>query len=239
MIISDEHRYLFVELHHTASTAISAELRANYGGREILHKHARYHEFLRVATPEQRKYFVFGGIRHPMDETVSMYFKYLKNHEGAFTNPALFEEHGGWVTLRHRERFEFIQREHADFPTYFRRFYWRPYDNWSNLAHRRFDFLLRFEALGHGFAELIGKIGLTLTRPLPAANKTSGRERSWEAYYTADIQDQAIRVFGPFMRHWDYEFPASWGAVRVPLSSYAKFHGRRLLRAPRNWQRHR
>ena len=38
MIISHKHKYVFVELPQTASSAIAKELKANYDGHEILFK---------------------------------------------------------------------------------------------------------------------------------------------------------------------------------------------------------
>ena len=87
MIISDKHRYLFVELPRTATTAIAKELRENYEGHSILYKHATYEDFLRIATDEQKKYFTFSCIRNPLDDVVSIYLKYRHNHGNSFTNP--------------------------------------------------------------------------------------------------------------------------------------------------------
>ncbi len=85
MIISDTHRYLFVELPHTGTTAISQELRECYDGRKILHKHARYGDFLRGATASQRDYFVFSCIRNPLDEAVSIYARLRSDHRNAYS----------------------------------------------------------------------------------------------------------------------------------------------------------
>ena len=75
MIISHKHKYLFVETQETACTAIAKELCENYDGKEILWKHARYRDFLRKASPKEKKYFVFTGLRNPLDFILSRYFK--------------------------------------------------------------------------------------------------------------------------------------------------------------------
>ena len=87
MIISHTHRYLFVELPRTGSTAISRELVQNYEGAHILWKHATYQDFLKVAKPEEKEYFVFSGIRNPLDDAVSRYFKIMTDHRERFTDP--------------------------------------------------------------------------------------------------------------------------------------------------------
>ena len=64
-----------VQLPHTGGSAVAAEICENYDAERILRKHSRYHEFLRIASPEQAAYKVFAAIRNPMDEAVSIYFK--------------------------------------------------------------------------------------------------------------------------------------------------------------------
>lgn len=66
MVISDKYKYLFVELPHTGSTAISRELCEYYDGTQILSKHIFYHQFLKTATPKRKNYFVFSCIRKPL-----------------------------------------------------------------------------------------------------------------------------------------------------------------------------
>src|SRR4051812_19495236 len=97
MVISDKYRYVFIELYFTGSTAISSELCELYDGKKILNKHSRYHEFLKIATEEQKKYFVFSCIRNPMDMVVSAYMKFKTNHQGKYTDPKEWRENGGTI----------------------------------------------------------------------------------------------------------------------------------------------
>ena len=215
MIISHTYRYLFVELPRTGSTAISKELREHYDGSRILHKHATYEAFLKVASPEEKKYFVFSGIRHPMDDVVSLYFKYLTDHKRRFSNANKRAKRKGLVGYLTARRFNFVQAHESDFPTYFRRYYRVPYDTWSSLSHKRFDFVIRFEQLQDDFAQALQRIGIEPARPLPAANPTSGRRRDFLSYYTPDIAPHARHVFGPYLKRWNYSFPAEWGDSAV------------------------
>lgn len=230
MIISHKHKYLFVELPHTGSTAVSRELCENYDGIPILHKHAFYDEFLHVASSEEETYFVFSGIRSPLDEAVSVYFKYKTNHKENYTKPERLKKNGGHVTNADLRRFSFIKNNDADFPSYFRRFHTYPYDNLSRLSHKEFDFVMRFENLQDDFAQALGLIGIEPKRPLPVANKTGGKSRDFISYYTPEIREQARRVFGPFMRRWGYDFPSEWGDNSVPWSSQMLFHACGILK---------
>ena len=91
MIISHKHKYVFVELPQTASSAIAKELKANYDGHEILFKHALYStDFLKQAKPEEKAYKVISGMRNPMDICVSNYFKFKTDHENRYSNPRSF-----------------------------------------------------------------------------------------------------------------------------------------------------
>ncbi len=53
MIISDRYRYVFVELPHTGSAAIGAELREKSDGRRVLCRQSTWEGFREVTTTEQ------------------------------------------------------------------------------------------------------------------------------------------------------------------------------------------
>ena len=213
MIISHKHRYLFVELYQTASTAISSELRASYDGEPILKKHSFYEEFLRVASPRERGYFVFSGIRNPLEIVTSMYFKYKAN-QNDFENPKHWSSNGGWITPRLLRHYRFVTQEGTDFSDFLRKFYWFPYDNWSRLSHSKMDFIIRFENIDTDFDECLRRIGLEVRRPLPRVNATVGKPRDVSALFDEDAVRLALRSFGPFMTKWGYHFPPEWGAAQ-------------------------
>ncbi|NJN96772.1 MAG: hypothetical protein HC875_23010 [Anaerolineales bacterium] len=98
MIISHTHRYVFVQLPHAGSTAIGTELVENYEGVTILHKHAHYLEFLRIASADEKKYFVFSSIRNPLDEAVSIYTHFKTNPYQIFTNPKKLKKMAAGLT---------------------------------------------------------------------------------------------------------------------------------------------
>lgn len=208
MIISHKHRYLFVELPHTGTTAISKELCQYYDGSSILFKHATYRDFLRVATPEEKEYFVFSCIRNPLDDVVSYYFKY-KNKKFSFLKRN--DKIRRLIYSFQQRKARAVLDEHIDFPTFFMRYYYLPYENWSGLDHHRFDAVLRFENLAEGFSEVLQRLGIPEVRPLPVIHKTVERENDFWSYYTSETWERAKWVFGPFMEKWGYTFPPEWG----------------------------
>ena len=223
MIISHQHRYVFVELPRTGSTAIRLELRELYDGRPILHKHATYDEFLRQASPAEREYFSFAAIRNPLDDAVSRYFKLRTDHKNRYSHTGLKKSPRLVNRLIDDRMFQYIERHDPEFPEFLRRFYVFPYDTWASLSHRRLDFVMRFENLAADFEEALRRIGLEPKRPLPVVNATGARRRSFETYYTPDLRPRVRRVFGPYMEQWGYSFPPEWGLERPSTLHRAEY----------------
>ncbi len=222
MIISDRYRYVFVELPHTGTTAISAELCEKYDGREVLYKHSTWGDFRRVASPEQLTYFKFSCIRHPMDTVVSLYFRYRSNHRNAYTQPKVARM--AWSRrVLNLNKFHYIRDQGADFSDFFLRYYHLPYDNWSHVNHIDMDFVIRFERLKEDFERVLRKLSIPATRQLPAANTTPMREPTYMDYYDSRAMARARRIFGPFMRRWDYPCPEEWGTGLVDHLSDLQF----------------
>jgi hypothetical protein len=213
MVISHLHEYLFLEIPLTGSWAIRSELCEFYGGVPILHKHATYPEFLKSATADERRYFVFATVRNPLDKLVSRYYKLKTDHKGAFSEPKSTERLT--VDFSDRRKYEFITHTGATFATFFREYGRRPYGSFLDISADHVDFVVRFERLQDGFSEVLRLLGLEQVRPVPLVNKTRGRETDWVSYYTPDIIEQAKKVCGPFMKRWGYAFPPGWGEYRV------------------------
>jgi hypothetical protein len=220
MVISHKYRYLFIEVYRTGSTAISSELCELYDGHKILSKHSRYHEFLKVATEEEKKYFVFSGIRNPMDMVVSGYVKMKNDHKGRYTNPKEWRRNGGTISDKNLKLYQTVKD--LTFEEYFNKYFKFPYDNWSNVAHDRFDFILRFENIQNDFSELLRRLNIEQKRVLPIRNKTEQKE-SFINYYTPAIREKAIFIFGPFMRKWGYSFPEGWDPETAGPLSFTLF----------------
>lgn len=227
MVISHKYKFVFIELYRTGSTAISSELCELYDGKKILNKHSRYHEFLEIASEEEKKYFVFSCVRNPMDMVVSGYLKMKTNHKGRYTNPKEWRRNGGTITDENLKLYQIVKD--LTFEEYFKRFFKLPYDNWSNVAHHKFDFVIRFENIQNDFAEALRRLNIEPIRELPVKNKTEQKE-SFMSYYTPEIREKAIFVFGPFFKKWGYSFPHEWGSKKVSAMSIALFKVLRIVR---------
>ncbi len=215
MVVSHKHKYVYVQLPQTACTTVQNELLEFYDGEKILFKHAFYSDFLKQASEEEKKYFVFSNLRNPLDIVVSKYFKYKTDHVGAYSNQRkkdFGKLHKHFLRYWDRSRFEFIRQNEADFGSFFKHFYTQPYSSWAILDHKRFDYLIRYENLQEDFATALRKLNIEPVRPLPSKNVTGQKSRDFWSYYdTPELQARAVRLFSEYMAEWGYEFPKEWG----------------------------
>ena len=223
MIISHKHKYVFVELPQTASSAIARELKENYDGQEILFKHALYStDFLKHASETEKKYKVISGLRNPMDICVSNYFKFKTDHENRYSQPKMLQ-HGFLrkyiMRWWNRKQYQSIKKGES-FEDFFMRAYSVPYASWSIIEHKRMDHIIRFENLNADFAEALKIIGVAKVRDIPVANKTAEKTKTfWEYYETDKAKKRAKYIFGPYLKRWNYNFPASWNTIKQPPTS--------------------
>ncbi|MEO8733378.1 MAG: sulfotransferase family 2 domain-containing protein [Flavobacteriales bacterium] len=227
MVISDTHRFVFINLPQTASTAIQKELIDQYDAREFLFKHALYRtDYLKGASAAQQKYRTISGLRDPMDITVSTYFKVKSDHENRYTDAKANKIKHGF--LRKHIMFWWNKRSYKDivgseltFSDWFMKNHRIPYASWSILDHKHFTKVIRYENLQEDFADALRVMGIPQKRPLPIGNKTAIKSKHFTAYFdTAASRSRAKFVFGPYMAEWGYTFPAEWDNIKIPRSSF-------------------
>jgi len=228
MVISDEHKYVFIEHSRSASTAIARELVRKYGGRRILFKHASYDDFTAYANDEQKKYFTFSGLRHPMDIVVSHYTKLRSDHKGRQSNRKWNRKGKGKLRVYFNKSinsvlYRDIVRRDATFPQFFRKFYYLPFTDWSMVSHHKLDFIIRFENLQDDFSELLQKLNLKQKREMRVVNPSEGKAKDFAAYYDDSCIKRAKFVFGPYCQHWEYKLPESWNHQKVSFLSRVAF----------------
>lgn len=228
MVISKKYKYVFIELPLTGSSAIQKELIETYEGELIMRKHDTYEKFLRYADQEEKKYFVFSCIRNPLDRTVSHYIKARDNHKGKYSKYSK-RKFKNILTYYFGRRYDYIQKNDADFKDYFLKFFKLPYDDFSILSHKKMDSVIRFENLAHDFEKTLEMLDIKAVRKLPQVNITPGKKEFLD-HYEKEIIEKAIWVFGPFMKLWDYKFPENWGEIKIPVSSVVLYY---LMRIPR------
>lgn len=206
MIVSHEHKYLFLETPRTASTAIQMELRQYYGGRPVLHKHANFSAIPQGLKQRMKGYHVFAGVRNPLDDAASRYHKLRGNDE--YLDRSKWTENGGWVDRRLRRLCAHIRHD-ATFKQYLRAAHRLPFCSRIVVNARHCDSIIRYESLQDDFERVLGTIGLKAKRPLPRRNATRNK-RAYAEYLDNSEEERALigRIFGPFMIEWGYLKPS-------------------------------
>ena len=223
MIVSHDHRFLFVQVPQTGSTAVGKELVDNYGAEYVLMKHSTVVEARLALGSRIRGYRVFSSVRHPIDQAVSSYFKLKTDHRG--TNARDAEASGS-----RSDRVKAVEQGEVDVSTYIEdvvaRHTFAPV--WV-LSQRSSEFVLRFERIVEDFDEMLRRLGITPCRTLPVRNETS-RPRD-------DVMTQVTpAAFRPFMAEWGYELSGAPVPIRqrcayrsIPIAKQI----RRLDRIPK------
>lgn len=220
MIISEKFRYVFLELEHTASTAISEELKEYYSGFSILKRHKSYNE-LKKYCKEYKKdyldYFIFSCVRNPLDIAVTHYHYYKDNYLEMFT-----KGRPKYLNKKHYEKFEKIQSGKYDFYDFLRMNYRFPYDNWSIFHRNKIDFMMRYESIDSDFNRILNLLGIDQIRLLPKKNVITTKPDFKRYYSTPKIIQLAIKIFGSYMKLYNYELPISL-EIKIPLLTKIQF----------------
>jgi hypothetical protein len=228
MIISDIHNYLFIELPRTGTSAISKELIQNYEGKEILTKHATYKEFLRIATPEQKNYYVFSCVRNPIDRMVSFYVKCKTGfYDNRFDKDYKMRYFDKYYLI---PRVKFIKENNSTFCQYLKKFHKWPYVDWSVLDHNRFNNLIRFENLNKDFIKVLTELGIEVKRDLPKVNATS-EKKDFTYYLDSKCMNTIDKVFGPALLQMNYSSPFANHNIKYSSLTSLKYFINRSIKS--------
>lgn len=229
MVISHKHKYVFIEFPLTGSTSVSKALVENYGGERILHKHASYFDFKKIATEKENQYFIFSCIRNPLDQAVSHYFKYKNDHKGRYSGLIKSRGFRHYIYRYQIKRFNYVANS-ASFDEYFLKFYKWPYNSWSTISHPYCDYVMRFKDLNTSYMEALKRIGIEAPLPLPKANKTSKKSSSFISYYSPKSIIRAKKVYSIYMSLIGYDFPKEWGDVKITMTDRMQFRLQNLYK---------
>jgi len=215
MIISERYRYLFIQNEGTGSSSLGEELKNLYGGREVLWKHAQLRDFEKVATQEQREYFVIAGVRNPLDRMVTVYLR-MKNESFRKLENDIRQAQADGAAFkadnlgRQIEKRRILQRENLTFAEYFVRFLkgdeWREH---KKLRLEAADYVYRHEHLQEDFADFLGMLGIDRVRPVPNLNPTPEKD-DFLSYYPPEIRRDVIRYTHRSMSALGYAYPGEW-----------------------------
>ena len=80
----------------------------------------------------------------------------------------------------------------------FLKFYNKPYDNLASLVVDDCNYIIRYENIIEDYENLLTLLKVKNIEPLPVQNKSSSKKKNLKEYYTNDIINRSVMVFGPF-----------------------------------------
>jgi len=206
MLISDQHKFLFVHVSKAAGSSIYRTLEpfANVKDKGLLNKamsktgirrdyHKRYfaqHAYISEAMsyiPEDEfnKLFKFAFVRNPYDWIVSMYSFLQQNHDHRHNKMILDMSFADYVDFEIKRN----KRHQHLFVC----------DKEGNLA---VDFIGQFEQLEADFNHIIKTLNLSAS--LPHVNASSRKD--FREYYTPEIQQKVAQHWHKDIALFNYQF---------------------------------
>lgn len=225
MIISHQHRFIFIHGPKTAGTSIADALIPHCGPDDVIVQHRshglnkhdgaeRIREFTGAEVWES--YFKFTFERNPWDKMVSLYCMQVdpdhwRRHDvGAFTR--LRDRIRRWRVAKHPPSFRrWLLRKHrgllhSGLPTYLGQLYFTE----GPLAADHFG---RFENLQEDFAEIAARIGVDAT--LGGGDRAQRRKAdpdfdpsvpSYRKYYDPELEEIVRGKYAKEIAFFNYEF---------------------------------
>ena len=197
LIISHEHRFVFVQVPQTASTFLGNLFIEKYGGEKILDKHSTYTEFLKVATEDEKTYAIIIGKRNPMNKAATRYARRV-------------ERRG----IEHRNMEEILN----DFEIWFRSRYvdiernkWNPH---LRRCYSYADHVISQENLVHDLRATFSALDLAADDIPPWSETTRKKLDHYSHYYSDALVPLALEAFGDEMDQLNYKVP-SWCERRL------------------------
>lgn len=171
LVISEEHKYVFVGIPFSGSTAISNELCLNYGGEPILTKHANLH-MLEDAGADLSQYTVAAVIRNPVDQLHTYFSKLKKPIDGRFSDPKFDLRNGGHLRRKDHRLHHAVKARDMSYTEFLNRYHRIPYDNFFSMNAAKLDYVIQFSDLNNSFKTFLERCGITPIRDLPLVNET-------------------------------------------------------------------
>lgn len=204
MIVSREHRFVFIHVQKTGGSAVTRAL----GATGDLHKvpgakHATLGAALEMF-PELHDYFVMGFVRNPWERFFSWHSMVIRRHDAAVS--------GDYDAARYA-RNEFwgrIAREYPDFESFVmegtrrvRRLGIAQID-YLTTPHRRADFIGRTERLDADLARGLTLAGLSVPANLEPSNAGTGAD--YRIHYSPAMRDRVAEVSARDIEEFGYTF---------------------------------
>jgi hypothetical protein len=231
MILSHEHRFIYIKTYKTGSTSVEAALSAVCGADDVITEASEQLRGVRQKPAQNYR------IEHPEKPSRALWKRILGRPERHYHPSVGFYEHMpgwrirtyvgddvwrryykftfernpwdrqvSWYHYKTKSKPEATRPTFAQFNTDRRRAF---VENWSLYtdADRPFvDFVGRYETLEADFATVLDAIGLAGKVELPRTNVSRSRKGDYRDAYTPELRDLVADWYAPEIRHFGYHF---------------------------------
>lgn len=190
MILSEQHRFIFIHLIKTAGTSVTSALRSFGKTHKEIGQGYTCHDnapllISRLGRDVFKSYFTFAFVRNPWDMQVSLYHYILrspKNQSHAIVKGfSGFEEYIRWACHPGAK----CQRDHL-------------FSGDEQLV----DFIGRYEAMERDFKSICARIGIRAD--LPRLNVS--QRKAFQSYYPPALVDVVAEAYEKDIRQFGYCF---------------------------------
>jgi hypothetical protein len=202
VIISDQHRFVFVHIQKTGGTTIDRLVLAQLDPVQVRRSPSRHLPLRAIHRqfPDVRDYWAFGFVRNPWDRMVSWWSMIdewrrdvaEKGHSPRAAN-AMWAE-----VAQYRDFEEFVFRGPDASPRLS-----RPQIDYLQVKGRRADFIGRTENLGADAATALERFGLSAEG---IGHHNPSPRTSYRDYYSTATRDRVAEVFAKDLDAFGYTF---------------------------------
>jgi len=187
MIISYEHKFIFIHIPKTGGLAITKTILPT--GTRLSEK---CHE---TECKSNLDFFRFAFARNPWDRFASMYLYFKKFGQGKSSN----DLHSGEIVNRF-DSFRNFTINLNNVYSEFKSSHWQSQTAWFE---SRVDFIGRFESLQEDFNIVCGKIGIPKQK-LPHENKS--KHKHYTEYYDDETREIVAEKYAKDIEYFGYKF---------------------------------
>ncbi len=240
MIISHRHRFVYVQVPQTGSTALGDWMIEHLDGLDVLRKHTTLAEARRVLGVHIEGYLVVASVRDSIDQFVSSFYKIVRDREAEGVEPGRSASRAArtsWASSGAPTLDDyvttFVRRVHAP--------------AWVACI-RRADLVIRYEQFDADVGEMARRLGVTDVPPVPVMNTTPRPDHNAAELLTPQNLARLRRYHRPFRSEFHYtdEKPRIDDTLRYEVVLRLKAVRRRrndsllrakVARAGRSWER--
>jgi hypothetical protein len=226
VIISHEHRFVYVQVPQTGSSAIGSWMVEHLHGVKVLRKHTTLPQARRVLGSLIDGYLVIASVRDSLDQFVSSYFKTLNR-------PPTGTGSGGWFGLRATStaRVRWAQSGDPTLDSYIDEFVRRPHAPVYTLSLRHADLVLRYEDIELAAQHVAEALGVDELPPVSQVNTTDRVRSGLAELASPDRHERVVRYHRPYRYEWGYtaDAPSRFTQLRYEVLVQAKEIERRRV----------